>query len=48
MRIHWGDGHQAGIYTFEYLRQLCPCETCRAQRPTDDTPYVHGIYIPKG
>src|SRR5690349_8326444 len=26
MRIAWGDGHDAGIYTFEYLREICPCE----------------------
>ncbi len=25
----WSDGHAAGIYTFAYLRSLCPCPTCR-------------------
>ena len=24
----WGDGHETGIYTFEYLRGLCPCPAC--------------------
>lgn len=47
MKITWGDGHSTGIYTFEYLRQLCPCESCRAAHPPDDKPYVHGIYIPQ-
>jgi DUF971 family protein len=47
MRIGWGDGHNTGIYTFEYLRELCPCEVCRAARRADDLPYVHGIYIPQ-
>jgi DUF971 family protein len=47
MRIDWKDGHSTGIYTFEYLRQICPCEVCRVVRPPDDAPYVHGIYIPK-
>ena len=26
---HWEDGHQFGIYTWEYLRALCPCPICR-------------------
>jgi len=25
----WGDGHDTGIYTFEYLRKICPCHGCR-------------------
>ena len=24
----FSDGHKAGIYTFEYLRSLCPCPEC--------------------
>ena len=23
--FEWSDGHDTGIYTFEYLRELCPC-----------------------
>ena len=23
--IHWNDGHSTGIYTYNYLRDLCPC-----------------------
>lgn len=46
IRLVWGDGHQAGIYTFEHLREICPCEACRAVRPADEKPWVHGIYIP--
>lgn len=45
LRLVWADGHDTGIYTFEYLRQICPCETCRAQRPAEGR-YVHGISIP--
>jgi len=26
----WSDGHDSGIYAFEYLRGLCPCPACRA------------------
>ena len=24
----WGDGHETGIYSYTYLRQLCPCAAC--------------------
>ena len=24
----WEDGHSTGIYTFGYLRSLCPCPAC--------------------
>ncbi len=47
LRLTWGDGHATGIYTFPYLREICPCAECKAARTHDDTPYVHGIYIPK-
>jgi ATP-binding protein involved in chromosome partitioning len=29
----WSDGHDSGIYTFEYLRALCPCCERAAQAP---------------
>ncbi len=28
LQFGWSDGHNTGIYTFEYLRQLCPCSEC--------------------
>ena len=27
--IAWEDGHHYGIYTWDYLRKLCPCPICR-------------------
>jgi len=27
--IEWEDEHDYGIYTWEYLRKLCPCLICR-------------------
>lgn len=27
--LQWADGHDTGIYTFEHLRRLCRCATCR-------------------
>ncbi|MCP4426071.1 MAG: DUF971 domain-containing protein [Chloroflexi bacterium] len=26
--FRWSDGHWAGIYTWDYLRQACPCSEC--------------------
>ncbi len=28
LQFIWGDGHDAGIYSYDYLRSLCPCEEC--------------------
>jgi len=28
IRIDWSDGHNTGIYTYEYLLAICPCERC--------------------
>ncbi|MFQ5596438.1 MAG: DUF971 domain-containing protein [Nitrospiria bacterium] len=28
--IHWSDGHDTGIYPFDQLRRICPCQECRA------------------
>ncbi|MBI3981904.1 MAG: DUF971 domain-containing protein [Gemmatimonadetes bacterium] len=25
IKIRWTDGHDTGIYTYEYLWELCPC-----------------------
>ncbi len=30
MRFKWNDGHELGIYSWQWLRQICPCEECRA------------------
>ena len=27
--LEWEDGHHFGIYTWHYLRALCPCSDCR-------------------
>jgi DUF971 family protein len=29
MKIDWSDGHNTGIYSFDYLRRICPCDACR-------------------
>lgn len=27
--LKWGDAHESGIYTFDYLRQICCCAFCQ-------------------
>lgn len=28
IRIFWNDGHNTGMYQWETLRKLCPCDEC--------------------
>ncbi len=28
LHFSFTDGHTTGIYSFEYLRRICPCEDC--------------------
>lgn len=30
LRFTWSDGHSTGIYSFDFLRGLCPCDACRS------------------
>jgi DUF971 family protein len=34
VRIDWNDGHNTGIYSFDYLRRICSCAECKALRDT--------------
>jgi DUF971 family protein len=38
VEFHWQDGHSTGIYSFEYLRSLCPCAACTAGRAKPPLP----------
>lgn len=29
IRIHWNDTHNAGIYSYDYFREMCPCAECQ-------------------
>jgi len=31
LQFHFDDRHDSGIYTWTYLREICPCEACRKQ-----------------
>jgi len=30
IRFDWNDGHQSGIYSWDYLRRQCQCAECKA------------------
>ncbi len=30
LQFEWNDGHSTGIYSFDYLRQICTCADCAA------------------
>ena len=32
INFEWSDGHKSGIYSFEYLRTLCPCQECTGNK----------------
>ena len=32
MRFEWNDGHQLGIYSWQWLREICPCAECTAAK----------------
>ena len=34
--VTWADGHDTGIYSFRWLRRICPCAECGGTRR--DTP----------
>jgi len=29
VEFRWHDGHSTGIYTYDFLRSLCPCPACK-------------------
>ena len=31
IHIQWSDGHGSGIYSYDYLRSICPCPQCVKQ-----------------
>jgi DUF971 family protein len=32
--IQWSDAHDTGIFRFDFLRQICPCEECATAADT--------------
>ena len=38
LKFKWNDGHESGIYSWDYLRRMCQCEVCvkrSISSPTD-------------
>ncbi len=29
LKFNWNDGHALGIYSWQWLREICPCDQCR-------------------
>ena len=38
IRFKWNDGHESGIYSWEYLRRVCRCDACLAQAEAQGEP----------
>lgn len=34
IKFKWNDGHDLGIYSWHFLRDVCPCRECKAARET--------------
>jgi hypothetical protein len=32
IKFNWNDGHELGIYSWVFLRDVCPCEECKIVR----------------
>lgn len=42
IRFTWNDGHEHGIYSWEYLREHCPCAECKARRAMNAPAHAAG------
>ena len=38
VHVAWSDGHDTGIYPWEYLLGICPCPRCAAARAGSGAP----------
>jgi DUF971 family protein len=34
IKFQWNDSHDLGIYSWKFLREVCPCEECNTARAT--------------
>jgi DUF971 family protein len=32
IKFNWNDGHELGIYSWAFLREVCPCAECKGAR----------------
>ncbi len=40
LNFGWSDGHSTGIYTFDLLREICPCPQCLPEGLTEPPPVI--------
>jgi DUF971 family protein len=40
IQISFSDGHSTGIFSYDYLRTLCPCEECAKAFRESSTPSI--------
>lgn len=38
IQFSWNDGHEHGIYSWDFLRMFCPCAECTEARKTAKKP----------
>ena len=38
LQLRWSDGHDTGIYSWDYLLKVCPCPRCGGPKPFDRRP----------
>jgi DUF971 family protein len=34
-KITWIDGHDTGLYTYKFLREMCQCDICQPVKPVE-------------
>ncbi len=32
LKFKWSDGHESGIYSWDYMRRVCRCDECRTKQ----------------
>jgi len=35
LKFTWSDGHDTGIYSFQFLRRICQCDICVPVKPSE-------------
>lgn len=43
LQADWADGHNTGIYSWDFLRALCPCEDCVKDSSTVNSTQIDSV-----
>jgi DUF971 family protein len=41
IKFNWNDGHNLGIYSWKWLREICGCEQCAGSNGTKENSEAH-------